>query len=89
MWERTPSDVVWTPLPLFHFNAVTVVLIGTLLVGGRAAIYRKFSVSNFWPEINRTGATMASTLGSMVALLAADGDRPEMPRVGSPRPTRR
>ena len=84
MWQRTPSDVVWTPLPLFHFNAVTVVLIGTLLVGGRAAIYRRFSVSNFWPEINRTGATMASTLGSMVALLAADGDRPEMPRSGAP-----
>ncbi|HKY14688.1 MAG TPA: class I adenylate-forming enzyme family protein, partial [Microthrixaceae bacterium] len=84
MWGRTPDDVVWTPLPMFHFNAVTVVLIGTLVIGGRASIYRRFSVSNFWPEINRTGATMASTLGSMVSLLADDPDRPEMPRSGAP-----
>jgi crotonobetaine/carnitine-CoA ligase len=84
MWERGPDDVVWTPLPLFHFNAVSVVLVGTLLVGGRAAIYRKFSVSNFWPEVNRTGATHASTLGSMVTLIANDEMRPEAPDSGHP-----
>ncbi len=85
MWERGPDDVVWTPLPLFHFNAVTVVLVGTLLIGGRAAIYKKFSVSNFWPEINRTGATHASTLGSMVTLIANDPVRPEAARLGHAR----
>jgi crotonobetaine/carnitine-CoA ligase len=84
MWERGPDDVVWTPLPLFHYNAVTVVLVGTLLTGGRAAIYRKFSVSNFWPEVNRTGATHASTLGSMVTLIANDPVRPEAPDSGMP-----
>ena len=85
MWERGPDDVVWTPLPLFHFNAVSVVLVGTLLTGGRAAIYKKFSVSNFWPEINRTGATHASTLGSMVTLIANDPMRPEAPDSGHAR----
>jgi carnitine-CoA ligase len=84
MWERGPDDVVWTPLPLFHYNAVSVVLVGTLLTGGRAAIYKKFSVSNFWPEINRTGATHASTLGSMVTLIANDPVRPEAPDSGMP-----
>ncbi len=84
MWERGPDDVVWTPLPLFHYNAVSVVLVGTLLTGGRAAIYKKFSVSNFWPEINRTGATHASTLGSMVTLIANDPVRPEAPDSGKP-----
>ncbi len=84
MWGRGPADVVWTPLPLFHFNAVSVVLVGTLLTGGRAAIYKKFSVSNFWPEVNRTGATHASTLGSMVTLIANDEVRPEAPDSGRP-----
>ena len=28
-WRRTADDVVWTPLPLFHFNAVTTVVVGT------------------------------------------------------------
>ena len=83
-WERTTEDVVWTPLPLFHFNAITTAVIGPLVFGGRSAIYRRFSVSNFWPEMNRVGATITSTLGTMAYLLAHDVDRPEMPRSGAP-----
>ena len=83
-WKRTPDDVVWTPLPLFHFNALTTAVLGALVFGGRSAIYRRFSVSNFWTEMNRTGATITSTLGTMAYLLAHDVDRPEMPRSGAP-----
>ena len=83
-WQRTADDVVWTPLPLFHFNAIVTAVLGPLVYGGRAAIYRRFSVSNFWPEMNRTGATITSTLGTMAYLLAHDVDRPEMPRSGAP-----
>ena len=83
-WERTSDDVVWTPLPLFHFNAITTAVMGPLVFGGRSAIYRRFSVSNFWPEMNRVGATITSTLGTMAYLLAHDVDRPEMPRSGGP-----
>jgi crotonobetaine/carnitine-CoA ligase len=84
MWGRTADDVVWTPLPLFHFNALVTAVLGPLVFGGRAAIYRRFSVSNFWPEMNRVGATVTSTLGTMAYLLAHDEDRPEMPRSGKP-----
>jgi crotonobetaine/carnitine-CoA ligase len=83
-WRRTSHDVVWTPLPLFHFNAIVTAVLGPLVFGGRAAIYRRFSVSNFWPEMNRVGATVTSTLGTMAYLLAHDVDRPEMPRSGAP-----
>jgi crotonobetaine/carnitine-CoA ligase len=83
-WERTADDVVWTPLPLFHFNAITTAVLGPLVFGGRAAIYKRFSVSNFWSEMNRVGATVTSTLGTMAYLLAHDVDRPEMPRSGAP-----
>lgn len=83
-WRRTADDVVWTPLPLFHFNAIVTAVLGPLVYGGRAAIYRRFSVSNFWPEMNRVGATITSTLGTMAYLLAHDTDRPEMPRSGAP-----
>jgi carnitine-CoA ligase len=83
-WRRTSEDVVWTPLPLYHFNAITTAVIGPLIYGGRAAIERRFSVSRFWPEMNRTGATVTSTLGTMAYLLAHDIDRPAMPRSGSP-----
>jgi crotonobetaine/carnitine-CoA ligase len=82
-WRRDADDVVWTPLPLFHFNAIVTAVLGPLLYGGRAAIERRFSVSRFWPEMNRVGATVTSTLGTMAYLLAHDVDRPEMPRSGA------
>jgi len=82
-WERTADDVVWTPLPMFHFNALITAVCGALVFGGRAAITRRFSVSEFWPEMNRVGATITSTLGTMAYLLAHDVDRSEMPRSGA------
>jgi carnitine-CoA ligase len=83
-WRRTAEDVVWTPLPMFHFNAIVTAILGPLIYGGRAAIERRFSVSRFWPEMNRTGATVTSTLGTMAYLLAHDVDRDEMPGSGAP-----
>ena len=83
-WRRRPDDVVWTPLPLFHFNALTTCLVGALVSGGSSAVSGKFSVSGFWPEMNRTGATVVSLLGSMAYLLANDEERPAMAGSGTP-----
>ncbi len=78
LWGRRSDDVVLTPLPLFHFNAISVCVVGTLVVGGRASIARRFSVSRFWPEVKRTGATMLSMLGSLAILVAnAPDDHPD------------
>ena len=82
-WARTPEDVPWTPLPLFHNNAISIALTGTLITGGRAAIARRFSVSGFWPEINRTGATIASLLGSLAVLVARAEDHPQAKLAGT------
>ena len=76
-WQRRPDDVVITPLPLFHFNAISICVVGTLLVGGKAAVARRFSVSRFWPEVRRTGATIASMLGSLAILVADADDHPD------------
>ena len=76
-WQRRADDVVITPLPLFHFNAISVCVVGTLLVGGQASIARRFSVSRFWPEVKRTGATIASMLGSLAILVADADDHPD------------
>ncbi len=76
-WQRRPGDVVLTPLPLFHFNAISVCVVGTLISGGSAAIVRKFSVSRFWTEVKRTDATMLSMLGSLAILVANAEDVPE------------
>ena len=67
------DDVLWTALPLFHLNAVGSVL-RAAMVGARCAIYPRFSLSKFWPEIERSGATSVSLLGSMAPLIAGAPD---------------
>ncbi|GAB3101766.1 ATP-dependent acyl-CoA ligase [Aestuariicella hydrocarbonica] len=74
----TAHDVTITPLPLFHMNAICVGVISNILVGARVAIIPRFSVSNFWPEVERSGATIASILGGMGWLLAQAEDNPAM-----------
>jgi len=70
----TDKDVTITPLPLFHMNALCVGIISNILVGARVAVIPRFSVSNFWPEVERSGATIASILGGMGGLLAQAAD---------------
>jgi carnitine-CoA ligase len=67
---RHMDDCNWTALPLFHMNATGGSIISCMLVGARVAIFRRFSVRRFWPEIRRSGATIASLLGSMITFLA-------------------
>ena len=65
-----PQDVTYTPMPLFHNNALATGITATVLSGGTIAISPRFSVSNFWPDVERTGATVVSLVGSMATLLA-------------------
>ena len=75
-WEIAADDCVFTPLPLFHFNAISVCVVGALVNGHSAAIVRRFSVSNFWPEVVRTRSTIASLLGSLAILVGDAEDNP-------------
>ena len=77
----TADDITYTPLPLFHLNAVCVGVVATILTGSRLVVAPRFSVSGFWPEIERSGATIASILGGMGALLAQAPDCDEARRV--------
>jgi carnitine-CoA ligase len=74
------DDVCYTCLPLFHAIALVLTTLGSLLVGARVVIGRRFSASTFWTEIRQSGATYASITGSIVQILhkqppaAGDGD---------------
>jgi crotonobetaine/carnitine-CoA ligase len=69
-WDASDEDVVLTPLPLFHINALAVGAIGLLVRDFSVAVARRFSVSGFWPEVQRSNATIVSLLGSLATLLA-------------------
>ncbi|MGI4796537.1 MAG: AMP-binding protein [Janthinobacterium lividum] len=74
--KRTSEDINWSPLPLFHMNALGATVLGAIMSGGRAALFPRFSVTRFWSEIERSGATSASLLGSMLIFI---GDQPDTP----------
>jgi crotonobetaine/carnitine-CoA ligase len=63
------DDVFWTPLPVFHQNALTQVL-AAATIGARIVLERRFSLSGFWPQIEAAHATVASILGSIIPLVA-------------------
>ncbi len=77
---RGPEELNWSPLPMYHFNLIGNTITATLLVRGTAAIAPRFSVSGFWPEIERTAAKVVNLLGSMGTLIAQMPDTPEMTR---------
>ena len=75
-----PDDTLLTPLPLFHFNATATGVLVALLVGAKTVFLPRFSVSNFWPDVEASGATVVSVLSSMVPLLAFAEDNDAMLR---------
>lgn len=77
---RTAESFTWTPLPMFHLNAIVTTVLCNLMLGAKVALYPRFSVSNFWPEIERTGANEVSLLASMFPLLAQAPDNDAMRR---------
>jgi crotonobetaine/carnitine-CoA ligase len=66
---RTREELNWTPLPVFHLYASSIV-VSTMMIGGAVSLAPRFSVQSFWPEVERTGARIVSLLGTMSTLLA-------------------
>ena len=77
---RTPDEVNWSPLPMYHLNIVAQTILSSVLLRSTAAIAPRFSVTDFWPEIQRSGATVVNLLGSMGSLIAQMDAVPAMER---------
>jgi carnitine-CoA ligase len=77
---RTAGELNWSPLPMFHFNLLALTVTSSAWLGGTAAIAPRFSVSGFWPEVERTGARIVNLLGSMGSLIAQMPDSDAMKR---------
>jgi crotonobetaine/carnitine-CoA ligase len=69
------GDVLHTPLPLFHTNALNC-FFQALLHGATQVVEPRFSVSGFWPALAQSGATVTYLLGAMVPMLLS---RPPTP----------
>ncbi len=64
-----PSDVFYSPLPLFHIGGIFMGANAVLIAGATMALPARFSVNNFWRDVKRSGATVANTIGAMLAFM--------------------
>ena len=63
------DDVLYTCLPLFHGNALWYTCFAALWADAAIALAPRFSLSGFWDDIRRLGATQFNALGAMTNLL--------------------
>jgi len=75
--ELGPDDRLMTSLPLFHINAPTSSMLGS--VGARAslALLPSFSASTFLESARRHGATEFNAIGAMLEILMRQPERPD------------
>jgi crotonobetaine/carnitine-CoA ligase len=74
--ERTPDDVLTSPLPLYHGGALHLIANSSLHAGCRGHLQLRFSPSHFWEDAARDGATYAFLLGPVANLIAKETPDP-------------
>ena len=72
-----PDDVCFVSMPLFHSNAVLVGWAVALGCRGSLVLRRKFSASQFLPDVRRYGATYANYVGKPLSYVLATPERPD------------
>jgi crotonobetaine/carnitine-CoA ligase len=72
-----PGETMYTPLPLFHGNALTVSAIGSIVADARLALDPKFSASRFWDRCREVEAVEFNALGGMISILLKQPPRPD------------
>ena len=72
-----PDDVCYVSMPLFHSNAVLVGWAVSLACRGSMVLRRKFSASQFLPDVRRYGATYANYVGKPLSYVLATPERPD------------
>lgn len=71
---RNADEVLWTPLPLFHINALAGSLVSTLRLGGCLDLSSRFSASSFWAEVHASRASIAHLIGPLLAIVAKSAE---------------
>ncbi|MCA9675282.1 MAG: long-chain-acyl-CoA synthetase [Myxococcales bacterium] len=71
-----PDDVLYLALPLYHNNALTVAWSSAAASGAAIAIRRKFSVTHFWDDVRKFGATAFVYIGELCRYLLNQAPTP-------------
>ncbi len=72
-----PADTCYLSMPLFHSNAVMAGWAPAVAAGASIALRRKFSASQFIPDVRRFGATYANYVGKPLSYILATPAKPD------------
>jgi crotonobetaine/carnitine-CoA ligase len=75
--ELGPDDRLMTSLPLFHVNAPTYSMLGSVAARASLALLPRFSASAFIDSARRHGATEFNAIGAMLEILMRQPERPD------------
>ncbi len=68
-FDLRADDVLYSPFPLYHWDAAIGTVMGALVCDATAALAERFSVSRFWDDIRAFEATMFDYMGATLAFL--------------------
>jgi fatty-acyl-CoA synthase len=77
MFELSPDDVCYLVMPLFHSNALMAGWAPALAAGSTAALRRRFSASQFLPDVRRYGVTYFNYVGKPLSYILATPEQPD------------
>jgi fatty-acyl-CoA synthase len=70
------SDTLYSCLPLYHNNALTVAVGSVINAGGTLALGKSFSASRFWDEVIASDATAFIYIGEICRYLLNQPEKP-------------
>jgi long-chain acyl-CoA synthetase len=65
----TPADRVLSSLPLYHINGQCIGVVSPLVSGGSIVLPHRFSVSRWWPLVERYRPTWLNVVPTIIAYL--------------------
>lgn len=76
-FELGPADTCYLSMPLFHSNAVMAGWAPAVAAGASIALRRKFSASQFIPDVRRYNVTYANYVGKPMSYILATAPQPD------------
>src|SRR5947208_7592354 len=70
----TAADRVLSSLPLYHVNGQCVATVSPIIAGGSIVLPHRFSVSQWWPLVDRYRPTWLNMVPTIVSYLLNGGD---------------
>lgn len=71
------DDVYSTGFPLFHGNAQFLTVYPCLIAGAHCVLYPRFSASDFFGRIRRSGTTVCNLLGATMSFILSQPPSPD------------